>query len=383
VKKKNYKYNLWGILISALVVEVLLWALIAVVFFVLLSAIPGLKIQRPELAWLLLIGPFMFALFALLVWSKNRRFDRFSDPELLGNMVSDVSSVNVSLKFTLWRLAAFALAIALTGPQLGSKMTEAKVSGVDIMVAVDVSNSMLAEDLKPNRIVLAKRALERLLDNLHGDRVGIVVFAGQAFVQLPITNDYAAGKLFLSSINTDIVPVQGTAIGAAIEMSLESFDFESPGQKVIVVISDGENHEDDALGAATEANAQGVKVYTIGMGSAKGSPIPDMRGNQQMGFKKDQDGSTVITKLNESMLRDIADAGGGRYIRASNAEVGLNTLMEELNELEKADMGAVSYAEYEDRYQFFLAFALLCMFLEVFVRERKGKFAQQIKIFES
>jgi Ca-activated chloride channel family protein len=350
---------------------------------VLLGAIPGLRIQRPELYWLLLIGPVMFLLFALLVRSKNKRLDKFSEAELLGYMVSDVSSVNIGLKYVLWRLAAFALAIALTGPQLGSKMTEAKVSGVDIVIAVDVSNSMLAEDLKPNRIVLAKRALERLLDNLHGDRVGIVVFAGQAFVQLPITNDYAAGKLFLSSINTDIVPVQGTAIGAAIEMSLESFDFESPGQKVIVVISDGENHEDDALGAATAASAQGVKVYTIGMGSTKGSPIPDMQGNQQVGFKKDQDGNTVITKLNETMLRDIADAGGGRYIRASNAEVGLNTLMEELEQMEKAEMGAVSYAEYEDRYQFFLAFALLCMLLESFVRERKGKFAQQIKIFES
>jgi Ca-activated chloride channel family protein len=283
----------------------------------------------------------------------------------------------------LWRLAAFSLALALTGPQLGSKTAEAKLSGIELMVAVDVSNSMLAEDLKPNRIVLAKRALERLLDNLRGDRIGIVVFAGQAFVQLPITSDYAAGKLFLSSINTEIVPVQGTAIGAAIELSLESFDFESPAQKVIVVISDGENHEDDALGAATEASAKGVKVFTIGMGSAKGSPIPEYRGSQKMGYKKDQDGNTVITKLNEEMLSQIATAGQGRYIRASNAEVGLNTLMEELSELDKADMGSVTYDEYEDRYQYFLAFALLCMLLEVFVIERKGKFARKIKLFES
>ncbi len=368
--------------ITALSLEVVIWILIGVVILVVLSAVPGLRIQRPEMAWFFAIGPLMFFIFSIMARIKNKRLDRFSEPGLIGTMVPDISTVNVSLKYVFWRIAAAMIVVALTGPQLGSKMTEAKVSGIDIMVAIDVSNSMLAEDLRPNRLVLAKRALEQLLGNLKGDRVGIVVFAGQAFVQLPITNDYAAGKLFLSSINTDIVPVQGTAIGAAIEKSAESFDYSSPGQKAIIVITDGENHEDDALGAATAAAEQGVKVYTIGMGSTKGSPIPDFQGSRQVGFKKDQDGTTVITKLNEDMLRDVAAAGNGAYIRASNAEVGLQPLMEELSAMEKTEMGSVAYAEYEDRYQFFLVIALFCMFLEMLLIERKGRFAQSIKIFE-
>ncbi len=369
--------------IATLVLEIVLWIAFALLFFIVLDAIPGLRIKRPEMAWLLAIGPVLFLIFNVTAWIKNKRLDRFAQPNLLGYMVGDISSVNSVIKFMLWRIAAAMLVVALTGPQLGSKMTEAKVSGIDIMVAVDVSNSMLAEDLRPNRITLARRALEKLLDNLHGDRIGIVVFAGQAFVQLPITNDYAAGKLFLSSVNPDVVPVQGTAIGTAIDLSLMSFDFSNPGQKAIIVITDGENHEDDALGAATAAAERGVKVYTIGMGSAKGSPIPDMRNGQAVGFKKDRDGKTVISQLNEDMLRQIAAAGNGDYIKASSSEVGLNPLMEELSSLEKTEMASVSYAEYEDRYQLFLGIALLCILMEIFINERKGKLARRIKIFES
>jgi len=383
VKQINFKYNFWGMFIATLVLEIVMWIAFALLFFIVLDAIPGLRIKRPEMAWLLAIGPVLFLIFNVTAWIKNKRLDRFAQPNLLGYMVGDISSVNSVIKFMLWRIAAAMLVVALTGPQLGSKMTEAKVSGIDIMVAVDVSNSMLAEDLRPNRITLARRALEKLLDNLHGDRIGIVVFAGQAFVQLPITNDYAAGKLFLSSVSPDVVPVQGTAIGAAIDLSLMSFDFSNPGQKAIIVITDGENHEDDALGAATAAAERGVKVYTIGMGSTKGSPIPDMRNGQAVGFKKDRDGKTVISQLNEDMLRQIAAAGKGEYIKASSSEVGLNALMEELSSLEKTEMASVSYAEYEDRYQLFLGIALLCILLEIFINERKGKLARRIKIFES
>ncbi len=382
MREKRYKYNFWGAFTALAILEAVLWLAFGIVVLWLVNVMPGLRFQRPEYAWLYLLGPLMFALFILMIWVKNRRFDKFAEAGLLGHLVSDVSSVKVTAKFMLWRLAAAFIITALINPQLGSKMTETKVQGIELMLAIDVSNSMLAEDLKPSRMVLARRAIERFVDKLRGDRIGIVVFAGEAYVQLPITSDYGAAKLFLNSVTPDIVPTQGTAIGAAIERSLESFDFSSPAQKAIIVISDGENHEDDAVGAATKAQEQGVLVYTIGIGSVKGSPIPDMRNGRKTGFRKDRDGSTVISRLNEDMLREIAAAGGGNYVRASAAEVGLNTLLDELNELEKADMGSVSYAEYEDRFQIFLVLALLCMLAEFLLTERKGKIARRLEIFE-
>jgi len=380
--EKKAKYNLTGMIISAVALEVMFWIAFFTVYFVLSRALPGLRWDRPELAWLFLTGPLMFLIFGFNAFFKNLRLARFAEPRLLYSLVPNISSVNATIKYILWRLAAAFMVLALINPQLGSKMSEAKVRGIDIMLAVDVSNSMLAEDLKPNRLTLATRAIEKLLENLHGDRVGIVVFAGQAFVQLPITNDYSAGKLFLTSISPDIVPVQGTAIGSAIDLSLESFDFESPAQKVIVVITDGENHEDDAVASAQTASEQGVKVYTIGMGSVDGTPIPNYERGRKSGYKKANDGNVVMSRLNESMLEEIAESGNGSYIRASNAEVGLKPLLEDLNAIEKTEMGSVSYSEYEDRFQLFLALALACILLEFFIRERKGKIAREVNLFD-
>jgi Ca-activated chloride channel family protein len=379
---RNFKYNFTGILITLLILEVLFWVVFALVYFVVMDALPGLRFQKPHLAWLFLTGPLMFLLFILAIGIKNRRLGKFSDTHLLGDLVPDISSVNAVSKFTLWRLALAFLITALINPQLGSKMAEAKVRGIDIIVAVDVSNSMMAEDLSPNRLVRAKRALERMLENLHGDRVGIIVFAGQAFVQLPITNDYAAGKLFLSTIDTDIVPVQGTAIGSAIDLARKSFDEESPAQKAIVIITDGENHEDDAVESAKAAAEKGMKVYTIGMGSPQGTPIPEYRGQTRTGYKKGPDGKIVVSSLNEDMLREIANAGNGTYVRASNAEIGLEPLLAELNQMEKTEMGTVRYAEYEDRFQIFLALALAFLLIEFLISERKSKLARRIKLFE-
>lgn len=381
--KPKAKYNLSGILIAALVLEVVFWVLFGVVYFVVMDALPGLRLGRPELWWLLLLGPAMLFLFGISVWLKNKRLERFGDSGLLGSLISEISSVHTALKYMLWRLAAAFLVVALINPQLGSKMAEAKVKGIDIIVALDVSNSMMAEDLAPNRLFRAKRAMSKMLEELHGDRVGIIVFAGQAFVQLPITNDYAAGKLFLSTIDTDVVPVQGTNIGAAIDLAVESFDKETPAQKAIVVITDGENHEADAVVAAQEAAEKGIRVFTIGMGSPEGTPIPEYRGQTRTGFKKDNQGNIVVTKLNEVMLRDVAKAGNGAYVRASNAEVGLEPLLAELNQIEKTEMGTVAYAEYEDRFQIFLALALLCLIIEFLISTQKGKLAKRVNLFES
>jgi len=381
--KENAKYNLTGILIASLILEVVFWVLFGVVYFVVLDVMPGLRLGRPELWWLLLLGPAMFLIFWFSVWFKNRRMEKFGDSDLLGALISEISSSRTAIKYMLWRLAAAFLVVALINPQLGSKMAEAKVKGIDIIVALDVSNSMMAEDLAPNRLVRAKRAMSKMLEELHGDRLGIIVFAGQAFVQLPITNDYAAGKLFLSTIDTDVVPVQGTDIGAAIALAEESFDKSSPAQKAIVIITDGENHEDDAVVAARDAAEKGIRVFTIGMGSPEGTPIPQYRGETRTGFKKDNEGNIVVSKLNESMLREIADAGNGAYVRASNVEVGLEPLLAELNQIEKTEMGTVAYAEYEDRFQIFLALALICLVIEFLLSTQKGKLARRIKLFES
>lgn len=342
-------YNLVGMLLTAVLLELVFWITFGLVYFVISSAVPGLRWANPDLTWLFLTGPIMLLIFGLSIASKNRRMKAFANQKLLFQLLPDISSVNITFKYLLLRLAMAFLILALIDPQLGSKMSEAKVKGIDVVLAIDVSNSMMAEDLSPNRLSRATRAIEKMLDRLKGDRVGIIVFAGQAFVQLPITNDYSAGKLFLSTINSGIVPVQGTAIGSAIDLAVESFDPESPAQKTIVILTDGENHEDDAVNSATAAAEAGIKVFTIGMGLPEGTPIPEYHGKKRLGYKKDGDGNVVVSRLNEDMLKDIARAGNGTYIRASNSEVGLDPLLDELNTLEKTEMGTVSYAEYEDR----------------------------------
>lgn len=380
--KKTVKYKLGYILLAALLLEVLLWALFAAVVFVVMDTVPGLRMEAPHRWVLFFSGPVMLALFMWSLASKNKRLESFAEPDLLSGLVRDISNVNTAVKYLLWRLAAAFLITALINPQLGSKMAEAKVSGIEIVLAVDVSNSMLAEDLTPNRLTRAKRAIERMVDNLRGDKLGIVVFAGQPYVQLPITTDYAAAKLFLSSINTDIVPVQGTDIGAAIELSAESFRFDSPAEKVIIVITDGENHEADAVEAAREAADKGIAVYTIGIGSPEGVPIPLYSGSMRTGYRTDSEGNVVVSKLHEGMLRQIAEAGNGSYFRASNAEIGLMPLLEELEGMEKTEFGTVAYSEYEDRFQIFLLLGLACLLLEALLREKRGALAKRIKIFD-
>jgi Ca-activated chloride channel family protein len=241
---------------------------------------------------------------------------------------------------------------------------------------------MLAEDLSPNRLERAKRAIYQLIEKLHNDRLGIIVFAGDAYVQLPITTDYSSAKLFLETIGTDIVPTQGTAIGSAIDLAMESFDFENGTSKAIIVITDGENHEDDAAGSAAAAYTEGVSVHTIGMGSEKGAPIPIYKNGKQVGFRADNTNNTVVTKLNESMLKEIASAGGGSYVRANNANAGLNIIMGEIDKLEKKEFGSTSIKDYEDRFQLFLIIALFLFILEYFISNRRSNKLDGINLFE-
>lgn len=286
-----------------------------------------------------------------------------------------------TLKFVIVILAAFFLIVGLIDPQVGSKLEKVKREGIDLYLVLDVSNSMLAEDIKPNRLERSKLAISTLVDKLQGDRVGIIIFAGNAYKQLPLTTDYSAAKLFLSAVDTKIVPTQGTAIGEAIEMATVSFG-ETEHNKAIIVITDGENHEDDAIEAAKQANDLGINVFTIGMGLPEGAPIPLYNSyGTQTGFKKDKQNTTVITKLNEDMLRQIAAAGGGAYARANNASTGLKRIFDDINAIDKKEIETRQFTDYEDRFQIFLGIAIILLIIELLVADRKTRWASKFDFF--
>jgi Ca-activated chloride channel family protein len=286
-------------------------------------------------------------------------------------LMPSLSTGRPVIKFILWLLAITCLITALAQPQFGSKLTLTKRKGVELIIALDVSNSMKAQDIKPNRLERAKRAIAKLTDRLKNDKIGLIVFAGHA--------DYTSAKLFLESITTDVVPVQGTAIGAAIEMSLKSFSPSFQGSKAIIVITDGENHEDDAVGMAKKAKEKGIVVHTIGMGLPQGAPIPLTEGSSD--FLKDKTGSIVVTKLDESMLTQVAEAGGGSYIRANNAEVGLNNLFNEIEKMQKTEMESREYSEYNDQFPVFLALAFFLILADFLILDRKNKWLKNFRLF--
>ena len=278
-------------------------------------------------------------------------------------------------------LAFSSLVFALARPQLGSKLEEVKRQGVDVVIALDVSNSMNAEDIRPNRLEKSKRAIYKLIDQLQGDRIGLIIFAGQAYVQLPITTDYGAAKLFLSTINTNMVPTQGTAIGTAIEKSVASIGDSARHNSAIIIITDGENHEDNAVEAARDAAAKGIFVHTIGMGSPDGAPIPVRRGNTVSGYLQDKAGTTVITRLNELALQEIADAGKGKFVRATNSDDGIQLIMKEIDAMEKKEFAAKLFTDYEDQFQYFLGLALLFLLLDFLISERRSEFIAGLNLF--
>ena len=328
----------------------------------------------------LLILPVFIVLFWLARRSRRKALERFAQTETLSILMPHVSKSRPVVKFIVWLLVMASVILAIARPQFGSKLKTVKREGVELIIALDVSNSMLAEDIQPNRLERAKRAISRLIDNLNDDKIGLVVFAGDAYTQLPITTDYSSAKLFLNSINTTIVPKQGTAIGAAIELSTNSFSPQFEGNKAIVIITDGENHEDDAIGSASATTEKGIIVHTIGMGLPQGGPIPVYR-NGQKDYRRDKEGNVVVTKLNENMLQQIAAAGQGIYVRANNAQVGLNTLFNEINKMEEAEIESLIYSEYEEQFQWFLALALFLILIDFLILERKNKFLKNVKLF--
>ena len=375
---KKIGYNITNQIITLLVIELVFWGIFFLGWALLRDLLPGFRFQNPKFLWFLLIIPIMILVYLINLAIKNRAINRFSDEKLVGNLIPDFASAKTFIRFIIYHIAIAFFIIGIANPQMGSKIAEGKQEGVDIMIALDVSNSMMAEDLKPSRLVRAKMAMEKLINRLGGDRVGIIVFAGSAYVQLPITTDYSAAKLFLGSIDNNIVPVQGTAIGSAIELAMESFNTEEETSKTIIIITDGENHEDDAIKMAEKALDQGIIVNTIGMGSARGAPIPVYRGGRQVDYKKNRQGETVITKLNEPMLLDIAKAGDGVFVRASQQDVGLGILLDNLNQMQKKEYGSVIYTDYESRFQFYIGFGLLLLMIDLILFDKKQKWKDLI-----
>ena len=333
-----------------------------------------------EYLWGLLIIPVLTLFFMWSRIARKRALKKFGQQEILQQLMPFSSKGRPVLKFIILMLALAFFITGIARPQFGSKLKTVKRKGIELMIALDVSNSMMAEDIQPNRLERAKRAISRLVDRLKDDKIGLIVFAGDAYTQLPITSDYNSAKLFLNSVNTQIVPKQGTAIGAAIDLARKSFTPGGEANKAIIVITDGENHEDDAISSAKTAVNEGIIVHTIGMGLPSGSPIPVLR-NGQTDYLKDRDGKVVVTKLNEQMLEQIAAAGQGIYVRANNAQVGLNALFDEINKMEKQEMETRTYSEYDDQFQYFFALGLFLLLLEFVILERKNKYLKNIKLF--
>jgi Ca-activated chloride channel family protein len=336
------------------------------------------RIGNIEFIYLYGLIPILVAIALYFMIRINRRSLEFADNVTLRRLTQSTSITKQYWKLGLRLLAIACLITAVIRPQVGSGLEEVKRKGVDVLIALDVSNSMNAKDISPNRLERSTRAIYRLIDQLQGDRIGIIVFAGQAFVQLPITTDYGAAKLFLSNISTGMVPVQGTAIGAAIEKCMDAVGDSSTKSAAIIVITDGENHEDDAVEAAKEAVAKGMTVHTVGMGSPEGSPIPDGNGN----FITDGNGGTVISKLNDSMLQQIADAGKGKYIRATAGDDGMNVILKEIEKLEKKEFSAKMFTVYEEQFQWFLGMALILLLIEFMLTDRKSQWWSRLKLFE-
>jgi Ca-activated chloride channel family protein len=341
-----------------------------------------LRFANTEFLWGLLAIPLLLFIFLRVNWWKRKAIASLGNKEVVMQLMPQVSFSRPWIKFIFFILAYALVIIGIADPQLGSKTEEVKRKGADLMILLDVSNSMLAQDLAPNRLENAKRALSQLIDKLHDDRIGIVVFAGQAYVQLPVTTDYAAAKLFLNTINTEMVPTQGTAIGAAINLGMQSFDFKNGTGKSIIIITDGENHEDDAVAAAKYALAKNVTVNVVGVGSEEGAPIPIYQNGKQVGFHNDSTGHPVVSKLDETMGKEIAAAGSGVYVRANNANSGLNIVMDQIAKVQRKMTDTKQFKDFEDRFQFFLAIAFVLLLAEFFISIRKNMRLSKIKLFE-
>ena len=323
----------------------------------------------PQYLWLLLLVPVFFVVQAFMLKLRRRRIRRFGDEALVNSLMPSYARGKVWLRLSMFAIAFCFVVLAMSRPQRGVRLKEQQVRGAEVIIALDVSNSMLAEDYSPNRLERAKMAISRVTEKLRDDRIGLIVFAGDSYVQIPMTSDYISAKMFLNSISTGSVPVQGTAIGSAIDLGIRSFSEESDKSRAIIVITDGENHEDDPVSSAKRAADMGVRVFTIGVGSVEGKFIPLPDG----GYITDAEGNNVVTRLDDKTLQKIADAGNGVFVHSSNVEFGLEPIIEEIQKMDDEVMTTVTYEEYEELYMYFLGVALLFLVIQMLVGDRRSK----------
>lgn len=328
--------------------------------------------ENPWIFWFLFVLLILFIIYFILFYRNKKIIENFIEIDLLNRLLIDFSASKPLVKFLILIVALTFLVISLANPLIGTKLIEGKRQGVDIIIALDVSNSMLAEDVKPNRLERAKQMIIRLLDKLTNDRIGIIVFAGESFVQLPLTTDYSAAKLFTSYIEPDIIPLQGTAIGSAIELAVERFNLNKERKKALIIITDGENHEDDPFAAAEFASRNNFVIHTIGMGTLNGGPIP-LVSNGKRDFLKDINGSVVTSKLDPVLLEKIASIGGGEFILNSGVDPDLSQIVEKIAKMEKKEYETKIFSNFDSQFQYPLAVALILLLIEVFITERKNK----------
>lgn len=331
--------------------------------------------------WLLLVIPILWLFFLVLQFWKHRAQKKFADAALLKKLSPNKSLFKSFLKVAVLSLTLACLTLALVNPKIGTKLETVKREGVDIVFAVDVSKSMLAEDIAPNRLEKSKQLVTQIINNLASDRVGIIAYAGKAFPQLPITTDYASAKMFLQSMNTDMLSSQGTAINEAIKLAKTYFDDEEQTNRVLIIISDGEDHSEEAVAIAEEASEEGIRIFTIGVGDLKGGPIPEKRNGIVLNYKKDNQGETVITRLNEETLKNIAAEANGIYINGKNTNDVVENIREILNKMDKTEFEAKQFADFKDQFQWFLGFGIFFLFLDIFLLERKTAWLKKLNLF--
>lgn len=337
------------------------------------------RFEEPTYLYLLLLLPFLVAFYLYSNYRRRKAIRKFGDPVLMAQLMPDVSKYRPDVKFWLVFAAIGLFAVLLARPQFGSKLETVKRQGVEVMIALDISNSMLAQDVQPSRLEKAKRLVAQLVDKMENDKVGMIVFAGDAFTQLPITSDYISAKMFLESINPSLISKQGTAIGAAINLATRSFTPQEGVGRAVIVITDGENHEGGAVEAAKAAAEKGIQVSVLGVGMPDGAPIPVEGTND---FRRDRDGNVVVTRLNEQMCQEIAQAGDGIYVRVYNSNAAQKVIAQEINKMAKADVETQVYTEFNEQFQAVAWIILLLLLAEMLILERKNPLFRNIHLFK-
>jgi Ca-activated chloride channel family protein len=336
------------------------------------------RFENPAFLYLLIIIPVIIVIRLLEMRKRKLKLKKFGDLSLLKQLMPDVSSSRKSLKFWLMIAALALLIVMLARPQMGTKISQEKRKGIEVIISLDISNSMRAEDVVPSRLDKSKMLVENMVDNFTNDKVGLVVFAGDAFIQLPITSDYVSAKMFLQNTDPSLIATQGTDLAGAIELSSKSFTQQDKVGRAILIITDGEDHEGGAIEAAEKARKNGIRVFVLGVGSTKGSPVPDGNG----GYMKDNSGQKVISALNEEMCKQVAQAGGGAYIHVDNTSLAQRQLNDELTKLQKGDISSVVYSEYDEQFQAVGILVLILLIIEMLILERKNPFFKKIKLFK-